>query len=172
MSVSVLLLTSFLKYPSHPDERLTQIFPLSDFVYCRMSLLFTAATQTWMSALSRKAVAAAAPKSPAFLVTKLNPRQISPPSFRLLSDDSSANPGAAESHLIATIRASFPNASDIAVVDISGGCGSMYEVYVEAPEFKGVRMVKQHQMVTNALKKEIKDMHGLRISTGVSPCSK
>ena len=58
-------------------------------------------------------------------------------------------------------------ATDLAVVDISGGCGSMYEVYVEAPDFKGMRIVKQHQMVTNALKAQIKDMHGVRVSTGV-----
>ena len=45
----------------------------------------------------------------------------------------------------------------------------MYEVYVEAPDFKGVRAVRQHQMITDALKAEIKDMHGLRISTTVSP---
>lgn len=44
----------------------------------------------------------------------------------------------------------------------------MYEVYVQAPEFKGVRIVKQHQMVTDALKAEIKEMHGVRISTAVS----
>ena len=45
----------------------------------------------------------------------------------------------------------------------------MYEVYVEAPDFKGVRAVRQHQMITDTLKAEIKDMHGLRISTAVSP---
>jgi len=46
----------------------------------------------------------------------------------------------------------------------------MYEVYVEAPDFKGVRVVKQHQMVTKALSSQIKDMHGIRISTNASPC--
>lgn len=58
--------------------------------------------------------------------------------------------------------------TDIAVVDISGGCGSMYEVYVEAPDFTGIRVVRQHQLVTDALKAEIKDMHGVRISTAVT----
>ena len=28
-----------------------------------------------------------------------------------------------------------------------GGCGSMYEVYIKAEEFRGHRMVKQHQLV-------------------------
>lgn len=58
--------------------------------------------------------------------------------------------------------------ADIAVVDISGGCGAMYEVYVEAPDFAGLRVVRQHQLVNEALKVEIKDMHGLRISTAAS----
>ena len=77
---------------------------------------------------------------------------------------------AAEARLVEILRDRFPGATDIAVVDISGGCGSMYEVYVEAPDFKGVRTVKAHKMVTDALKKEIAAMHGLRISTQASPC--
>ena len=78
------------------------------------------------------------------------------------------SPSGAEMILINILREKFPSATDIAVVDISGGCGSMYEVFVESPDFKGIRIVKQHQMVTEALKAEIKDMHGLRISTSVS----
>ncbi|XP_059099311.1 bolA-like protein 3 [Tigriopus californicus] len=79
--------------------------------------------------------------------------------------------GSAEQKLIDILKNRFPKATDIAVVDISGGCGSMYEVYVEAPDFKGVRTVKQHQLVTEALKAEIPAMHGLRISTQISACS-
>ncbi len=78
-------------------------------------------------------------------------------------------PAPAEARLISLLRDRFPTATDIAVADVSGGCGAMYEVYVESPEFKGVRVVKQHQMITDALKAEIKDMHGLRISTAASP---
>ena len=74
----------------------------------------------------------------------------------------------AETRLIGLLRQRFPGATDVAVADVSGGCGAMYEVYVEAPDFKGVRAVRQHQMITDALKAEIKDMHGLRISTAVS----
>lgn len=60
---------------------------------------------------------------------------------------------------------SFPNAKSIEVKDISGGCGAMYEIFVEAPQFKGLTIVKQHKLITQALKEEIKDMHGLRIHT-------
>ena len=82
----------------------------------------------------------------------------------------STSPSPAEESLISALSASFPAATDIAVVDISGGSGSMYEVFVEAPDFKGVRVVKQHQMVTKALSTQIKDMHGIRITTAASPC--
>ncbi len=74
-----------------------------------------------------------------------------------------------EAQLIDQLRVKFPAATDIAVVDVSGGCGAMFEVYVEAPDFKGLRVVKQHKLVTDALKSQIKEMHGLRISTAISP---
>ena len=76
-----------------------------------------------------------------------------------------------EQVLIEQLRVKFPKATDIAVVDVSGGCGAMFEVFIEAPDFKGVRIVKQHQLVNEALKSQIKEMHGLRISTAVSPDS-
>ena len=76
---------------------------------------------------------------------------------------------AAEENLIKMLSTAFPKATDIAVVDVSGGCGSMYEVHIEAPDFAGMRTVKQHQLVTKALSTQIKDMHGIRISTTVSP---
>ena len=89
-------------------------------------------------------------------------------SLRCFSDEASASPSNAEMSLINILKGKFPSATDIAVVDISGGCGSMYEVYVESPDFKGIRLVKQHQMVSEALKGEIKEMHGIRISTSAS----
>lgn len=58
-------------------------------------------------------------------------------------------------------------AQHISVVDISGGCGAMYEIVVETKEFGGLSRVKQHQLITDTLKTEIKDMHGLRIHTAV-----
>ena len=91
------------------------------------------------------------------------------PICRLFGDEEHPPlPSGSEMNLIDILKEKFPSATDIAVVDISGGCGSMYEVFVESPAFKGIRIVKQHQMVNEALKAEIKDMHGLRISTAVS----
>lgn len=54
---------------------------------------------------------------------------------------------------------------DVKVADISGGCGSMYTVYVASSLFQGMPLVKQHRMVSDALKDEIKLMHGLQITT-------
>lgn len=65
-----------------------------------------------------------------------------------------------------SIRLCF-QAQNISVVDISGGCGAMYEIVVETKEFSGLSRVKQHQLITDTLKTEIKDMHGLRIHTSI-----
>lgn len=43
----------------------------------------------------------------------------------------------------------------------------MFDINVVAPEFKGLNTVKQHRIINEVLKKEIKDMHGLRIRTSV-----
>ncbi|XP_048776634.1 bolA-like protein 3 [Ostrea edulis] len=72
-----------------------------------------------------------------------------------------------EKKIISVLQSKFPSATKIEAQDISGGCGAMYTVFVEADEFRGQRSIKQHRMVNEALKEEIKDMHGLRITTGV-----
>ncbi|XP_027229673.2 bolA-like protein 3 [Penaeus vannamei] len=74
---------------------------------------------------------------------------------------------AGEARLAEILKQRFPQATGVEVRDISGGCGAMYEVWVEAPDFKGLSRVKQHKLITQTLKSEIQDMHGLRISTTV-----
>ena len=56
-------------------------------------------------------------------------------------------------------------ASHVLVVDISGGCGSMYNIRVVSPLFEGIPMIKQHRLVNTELSEEIKGMHGLQIHT-------
>ena len=51
------------------------------------------------------------------------------------------------------------------VIDKTGGCGSMYSVEVASPLFKGLPLVKQHRMVQDLLKEDIKSMHGIQIKT-------
>lgn len=53
----------------------------------------------------------------------------------------------------------------VEVVDTSGGCGSMYDIYVSSPMFRGKSLVAQHKLVTGVLKSEIAAMHGLTIRT-------
>eukprot|EP00924_Labyrinthula_sp_SR-Ha-C_P005100 snap_masked-scaffold_1-processed-gene-21.17-mRNA-1 protein AED:0.19 eAED:0.20 QI:0/-1/0/1/-1/1/1/0/99 len=59
-------------------------------------------------------------------------------------------------------------ATTVNVTDISGGCGSMYDVKVESPLFKSKTKVAQHRMVNEVLKEEIKEMHGLTLDTKAS----
>ncbi|XP_026283209.1 bolA-like protein 3 [Frankliniella occidentalis] len=84
---------------------------------------------------------------------------------QILARGCSTNSG--EGKIKSILQQKFPKAKVIEVVDISGGCGAMYDITVEAPELKGLNIVKQHRMVNEALKEEIKDMHGLRINTSV-----
>lgn len=50
----------------------------------------------------------------------------------------------------------------------TGGCGSFYAISVEHSSFKGLSMIKQHRVVNELLKDEIKDMHGLQVRTPLS----
>lgn len=65
------------------------------------------------------------------------------------------------------LQEKFPNANTVDVRDISGGCGAMYEIFVETVEFKGLNTIKQHRLITETLKDQIKEMHGLRIQTAI-----
>jgi len=68
---------------------------------------------------------------------------------------------------IANLLKSKLQVDEIVVRDISGGCGSMYEIFVVSQDFKDKRTVQQHRLVNEILKDEVKQMHGLRIHTKV-----
>jgi len=72
-----------------------------------------------------------------------------------------------EEHIKSILEKKFSSGTTIEVNDISGGCGDMYEIYIESADFAGIRTIKQHRMVTQILKTEIANMHGLRIFTSV-----
>ena len=61
------------------------------------------------------------------------------------------------------------DATAVTVKDTSGGCGAMFEISCESPQFVGKRMVAQHRMVNEALKEQIAEIHGLTITTKASP---
>ncbi|KAI8092285.1 bola protein [Gilbertella persicaria] len=67
--------------------------------------------------------------------------------------------------LIFTKLSEALNPHKLQVADVSGGCGSMYAINIAAKKFEGTSIVKQHRMVNEILKEEIKGMHGLQLKT-------
>jgi len=55
----------------------------------------------------------------------------------------------AEVRLQDILKKQFPQANNIQVIDISGGCGAMFEIHIETNEFNGLNKVKQHMIVNN-----------------------
>ncbi|KAF0769263.1 bolA-like protein 3 [Aphis craccivora] len=72
-----------------------------------------------------------------------------------------------ENILYLSLQKKFPQAKEIKIKDISGGCGAIFEVFISTSEFKGMSMVKQHQLINEVLKDQIKSMHGIRIHTEI-----
>ncbi|KAM3502109.1 hypothetical protein MY10362_005070 [Beauveria mimosiformis] len=57
--------------------------------------------------------------------------------------------------------------SAVLVQDVSGGCGSMYAIEIEAEAFRGQTILKQQRMVNAALGDVVKSWHGVQIRTRV-----
>ncbi|KAF8211445.1 bola-like protein [Mycena galopus ATCC 62051] len=57
--------------------------------------------------------------------------------------------------------------SQLQILDTSGGCGTFFAITIASEAFKGIPMVKQHQLVTRTIKEEIEEIHGLQIKTSV-----
>ncbi|KAL4082018.1 bola protein, partial [Scleroderma yunnanense] len=53
--------------------------------------------------------------------------------------------------------------TELAVQDVSGGCGSFFAIKVASKAFNGLTTVKQHKLVTETLKQEIGGIHGLQV---------
>ncbi|RDX53060.1 hypothetical protein OH76DRAFT_65976 [Lentinus brumalis] len=49
--------------------------------------------------------------------------------------------------------------------DVSGGCGTFYNITIASDEFKGLPLVKQQRLVNQTLKAEIEGIHGLQLKT-------
>ncbi|PCH41626.1 bola-like protein [Wolfiporia cocos MD-104 SS10] len=52
---------------------------------------------------------------------------------------------------------------ELQVQDVSGGCGTFYQIIIASDTFKGLSTVKQHRMVNEVLKQEIQGIHGLQV---------
>ncbi len=64
------------------------------------------------------------------------------------------------------LREAFPDATELEVVDRTGG-GDHFQVTVAAPRFEGLSLVEQHRLVYDALADPLADgtIHELRIKT-------
>ena len=73
---------------------------------------------------------------------------------------------AATDTLEALLRASFPDASELAVEDRTGG-GDHFQVTLASDRFDGLPLVEQHRLVYDALAEPLRDgtIHELRIKT-------
>lgn len=50
----------------------------------------------------------------------------------------------------------------------AGGCGTFYAISISHSSFQGLSTIKQHRVVNELLKEEIKGMHGLQVSSSAS----
>jgi stress-induced morphogen len=68
--------------------------------------------------------------------------------------------------LEALLRSAFPEATEVEVVDRTGG-GDHFQVTVASPRFAGLGLVDQHRLVYDALARPLADgtIHELRIRT-------
>ncbi|KAK1991881.1 bola-like protein [Colletotrichum falcatum] len=71
---------------------------------------------------------------------------------------------AAESTIWDKLVAEFAP-SELAVQDVSGGCGSMYAIDITSAKFKGANMLKQQRMVNAVLGDMMKEWHGVQLRT-------
>ncbi|XBW37598.1 hypothetical protein QEN19_003179 [Hanseniaspora menglaensis] len=57
------------------------------------------------------------------------------------------------------------NPSVCKVQDVSGGCGSMFNITIKSEKFNEINKIKQHKLVNKILKEEISKWHGLVLTT-------
>ena len=55
--------------------------------------------------------------------------------------------------------------SMLSVEDTSGGCGSFFDIRVKSDKFNTIPTLKQHQLVKGIINDEIKQVHGIQLTT-------
>jgi stress-induced morphogen len=73
-------------------------------------------------------------------------------------------------HLEELLRAAFPDATELSVLDRTGG-GDHFHVTVASPRFADLSLLDQHRLVYDALAEPLADgtIHELRITTRGAP---
>lgn len=51
------------------------------------------------------------------------------------------------------------------VIDISGNCGTSFQIKIKSPDFMGKTPIMQHRIVNEILKDDLKDIHALQLKT-------
>ncbi|KAJ8934892.1 hypothetical protein NQ314_013172 [Rhamnusium bicolor] len=88
-------------------------------------------------------------------------------SFLKKSEYSQGSGPVTQAEITNKLRQEFPQATRISVEDTSGGCGAMFNISIVTSEFKGLSVMKQHRLVYDILKEQIKNIHGLHLETRV-----
>ncbi|KAK8146283.1 hypothetical protein G3M48_003342 [Beauveria asiatica] len=113
---------------------------------------------------------------PPVLARQNHPRLISLSSRRLHSSSAAASSSpipletpsmSPAENAIAQLLTDSLSPSAVLVQDVSGGCGSMYAIEIEAEAFRGQTILKQQRMVNAALGDVVKSWHGVQIRTRV-----
>jgi len=66
--------------------------------------------------------------------------------------------------LVGACRAEGGHECGLTLLVSVGGCGSFFSIAITHPSFKGLMTIKQHRMVNEVLKDDIKEMHGIQVS--------
>ncbi|KAH3900370.1 Bol3p SCDLUD_003345 [Saccharomycodes ludwigii] len=85
--------------------------------------------------------------------------------IRLFSTNNSISSSTPEEKLISEKLKNSLNPSYLNVMDISGGCGSMFAIEVTSKKFNDLNIVKQHKLINQILKEDIPKWHGLQLKT-------
>ncbi len=59
----------------------------------------------------------------------------------------------------------FVPGSKVSLVSIPGGCGAQYSISISSKRFNGLTQLKQHRLVNEVLKEELKQWHAIRLTT-------
>mmetsp|Transcript_3034 Transcript_3034/g.5501 ORF Transcript_3034/g.5501 Transcript_3034/m.5501 type:complete len:87 (+) Transcript_3034:210-470(+) len=72
-------------------------------------------------------------------------------------------------HISTKLKESL-EASEVTVIDTSGGCGSSFEIaLIVSEKFAGKAPLARHRLVNAALKDELKEIHALAIKKTLTP---
>ncbi|KAI3651399.1 hypothetical protein MP228_003741 [Amoeboaphelidium protococcarum] len=64
-----------------------------------------------------------------------------------------------ESSMKSKIQQSISPLNHLEIHDVSGGCGTSFELLIVSPSFEGKNTLARHRLINSLLETEIKQMH-------------